>query len=238
MRDVKINRVFYPLITFTDVRAGKQVLEREDLRQNAANGIRELLDKNNFTGVHLDFEYIPPSYSQKLAEFLKHLRKVIGNKKITMAVFPSVDFPEKLSGFHDLKAISPHLDEIVIMCYDLHRSDTGPGPITDPEWTRKNIKAALKFIKPEKIWLGVPSYGYIWTDGKKGVPISAKKGIEMARTRGYIRHASGNVMVQYSEEGKEYTIFFSDRHMRSILEKIAGEFNLAGTALWRIGLEE
>jgi len=217
MEDAKIKNIFYPLITFTDVHSGKQVLERDNLRQIAAKNIRDLLDKRNFTGVHFDFEYFPPSYSARLVLFLTNLRKEIGNRKITMAVFPSVDFPEKWSAFHDLKAISPHLDEIVIMCYDLHRSDTGPGPVTDREWARKNIKAALKFMKPEKIWLGIPSYGYIWSGGAKGIPISAKKGVEIARTKGCTRHASGNVLINYSEGGRSYTIFFSDIHMRSML---------------------
>ncbi len=113
-----------PLVTFKSSSEGRILLSTETARQRAIANLASLAQDGLYVGLHLDFEYLPPEDAPKLSTFLKELHSKLNGKKLTMAVFPPVDFPEKWSGFHDLKLIGPHLDEIVLMCYDYHRPGT------------------------------------------------------------------------------------------------------------------
>ena len=103
---------------------------------------------------------------------------------------------------------------------------------------RKNIQETLKYIKAEKIWLGVPAYGYMWSGTKKARAISAKSGIKLSKRYGFIRDKSGNMKIKYRKSGREILIFFSDNKMRSLMKELAARYKLAGTAMWRLGFED
>ena len=228
----------YPLVNFKSSSDGHTVLNSIKLRNLSIKNIRNLVIKNNFNGVHIDFEYLPPSDSTVLAEFLRILRLNMKNKKITMAIFPQVGFPQKWSGFHNLQVISPYIDMIVLMCYDYHRPGTGPGPVTDLNWSEKNIKEALKYLKSKQVWLGIPAYGYKWSNNKKTTAISSRLGKKLAEKHGYRRHPSGNIFISFRDSAGRHNIYFSDKLARKNLKQLASKYNLRGVAIWRLGFEE
>lgn len=230
------NATIYPLISFRSAAQGHRLLNSTDLSEKTARSIRDLAGKNGFSGVHLDFEYLPPSDSQKLHDFLVILRKTFRGA-ITMAVFPQVEFPEKWSRFHDLRLLAPLLDAIVLMCYDLHGAHTGPGPVTSIEWADRNVIYAVRHMEPKKIWIGIPAYGYCWTGGK-AAPLPAARGARLSRMHGSRRDSSGNIRIDYEQSGKQIRIYYSDRETRKMLTKLAVRHGLAGTALWRLGFED
>lgn len=225
----------YPMVSFQSAAQGRRMLASGRLIAAAAGNIAAMARENGFTGVHLDFEYLPPEDAPKLAKLLAALRKSFPGT-ITMAVFPPVGFPVKWSGFHDLKLIAPLLDGIVIMCYDLHGAHTGPGPVTDVKWAEANIQYALRYLDAGKIWLGMPAYGYRWC-GKHALVLSAREGMKIAGTS-YERDPSGTVHFTRTYSGMNCVVYISDRHTRSLLKKLSLRYGLAGTAVWRLGLED
>lgn len=226
----------YPLFSFKSASIGHVVLHSSQLREKAAQSIIDYICKQGFPGIHLDFEYLPPEDSEQLAQLLSYLKKYF-HGKISMAIFPQVDFPEKWSQFHDLGKISSYLDEIVIMCYDYHGPHTGPGPVTDIRWAEKNIRATMCYKKPENIWLGIPSYGYQWS-GKKVAVITARYGSILAKKYNGHRDTSGTITFSFVKANQPYTAYIADKQTRSQLFKLAGQYHLAGSALWRLGFEE
>lgn len=226
----------YPLISFTSADRGRRILASEESRERAAMAISKLAQDGGFPGVHLDFEYLPPEDADRLALFLARLR-MHHKGRITMAVFPQVDFPEKWSRFHDLGKIGHLLDEAVIMCYDYHGPHSEAGPVTDLTWAEENIRHCLRFMKPEQIWLGIPAYGYLWCGGRP-VAISAKRGAPLARARGATRDPSGNLYARFSRGESTCRLYVSDATTRSLLTDLARRYRLRGTALWRIGFDD
>jgi spore germination protein YaaH len=223
----------YPIISFKTPSAGRRLLSSKQAQLRAARNIASCAGKNKFKGIHLDFEYLPPEDAPRLGSFLDQLRRKFRGV-ITLAVFPQVDFPQKWSGFHDLSVISPRVDQLVIMCYDLHGIHTGPGPVTDVRWAEKNILHALAYVDASKVWLGVPAYGYRWC-GNHAVAVSSKQGIKEAASHTVRRDPSG--CLSY-ESGNSCITYLSDLYTRSLLSDLARRYGLAGTALWRIGFEE
>jgi spore germination protein YaaH len=227
-----------PLVTLTSSSEGRKLLASESSRQRAIANLAALAQDGLYAGLHLDFEYLPPEDAPKLAAFLKVLRSKLNGKKLTMAVFPPVDFPENWSGFHDLKLIGLHLDEIVLMCYDYHRPGTEAGPVVDLEWAKRNIAQVLKSIRPEKVWLGMPAYGYDWPKNGKPKVVSAREGVKLAAQHNAVRDASGTLHFQYTQHGETHEVYLADLETRKCMEDLAKSFGLKGVALWRLGFEE
>ena len=226
----------YPLISFGSPDGGRRLLNLKSARARAIRGIARLTEEHNFAGIHLDFEYLPPEDSNRLGEFLSELRALPFSGSITVAVFPPVEFPEKWSRFHDLSLIAAYADEVVLMGYDLHGTHTGPGPVTDPEWVEKNIRAVLKHIRPEKLWLGIPAYGYRWCGGRAAA-LSAKQAVRLARSYKSSRDDRSQNL-SYAMPAQHCYVYASDRRTRETLTRLAGNYGLAGTALWRLGFED
>jgi spore germination protein YaaH len=227
----------YPLISFTSADGGRRLLNSKSARARAIQSIAGLTRDDNVAGIHLDFEYLPPGDSKKLGHFLSELKALPFKGSITMAIFPPVEFPEKWSRFHDLAIIGAYADEIVLMGYDLHSMQTGPGPVTDPVWVEKNIRAVLQHIRAERIWLGIPAYGYRWCGGK-AVALSAKQAVKLARLYQAKRDLSQNIYFSYAVAAQPCQVFASDSQTRAALARLAGTYGLAGTAMWRLGLED
>ncbi len=154
-----------------------------------------------------------------------------------MALFPQVEFPSKWAGAHDFARLAPLLDEAVLMCYDYHRKGTAPGPVVDVGWAERNILLALRFFKPENLWLGVPAYGYAWSGSGVEV-VSARAGVSQAARFGAVRHRSGTLYFEHTRDRDVRKAYIADTHTRKELAALALKHGLKGTALWRLGLED
>ena len=227
-------RGFYPMITFSDPSAGISILTSDALIAKAAGQIRMLVTQKNYTGIHLDLEHIPAAYKHRLAALLAAIKKTNTNTRITFALYPQVDYNTKYSEFHDISLFHPYIDEAVVMCYDLHCQDTGPGTVTNLDWAEKNILYILRFMQPHRLRLGIPAYGYIWGKNGKAKAVSARQAVKKTAGKLFKRTGSGTLMISYGEK----TGYVSDRHMRDEMKKLSVKYKLAGWAVWRIGFED
>jgi spore germination protein YaaH len=232
---------FFPVVSFSSIADGAGLLASDFSRRRAIARITGCIREYSASGVHLDFEYLPPELARDLAAFIGEIRDAVKSYdrslSISMALFPQVDFPSHWSGFHDFARIAPLLDEAVLMCYDYHRKGTGPGPVVSVHWADRNIVQALKFFNPDRLWLGVPAYGYAWK-GSTAEVISARSGVRQAARFGAVRHSSGTVYYEYDRGGVTHRAYISDARTRNELEALARKHGLKGTALWRLGLED
>ena len=64
---------------------------------------------------------------------------------------------------YDLKYMADHSDGLLLMNYDQHQMESGPGPIAAEDWFLDNLKAVLKIVPKEKVICALGSYGYDWT---------------------------------------------------------------------------
>ena len=62
----------------------------------------------------------------------------------------------------DLKTMADHSDGLLLMNYDQHQTESGPGPIAAQDWFIDNLKNVLKVVPKEKLICAMGSYGYDW----------------------------------------------------------------------------
>jgi len=237
----KSGTIFVPLLTFISPAEGALLLQSPAAQMRAVKQIIDCVVSFGAGGVHLDFEYLPPERAGELVSFVSKLRAALkardGASSLSMALFPQIGFPRKWAGFHDFARLAPLLDEAVLMCYDLHRRGTGPGPVVSVTWAEENVRYALRHFRPEKLWLGVPAYGYSWSAGGVKV-VSARAGVREAALHGGVRHESGCLYYEYRRGEEMIQTYIADSHTRRELEDLALKKGLRGTALWRLGLED
>lgn len=236
-----IKPIIYPMIGISSVKDGITLLSSESSRLKSIENLSKFLTTYGFKGVHLDFEGLPEDYSRPYAAYLKELKTQLNSKSIhlSIALFPPLDFSDINKDFHNPEHLSPFVDSVVLMAYDYHNSKTDPGCVTGEKWAENNIVELKKFLKPEQIWLGIPSYGYEWSKTLKSARVVSSREAQLLKTQNpHQKDILGCTQMTRKEGNKESVLFYADVELREKLIKLAEKHNLIGSALWRLGLED
>ncbi len=225
-----------PHVTFASISHGVSFLKAREW-DNVITTLVNALHENAWAGIHFDFEYLPAAYSNAYVQFLKKFRSIAPDIKLSAALFPQIEFHKEHAAFHNYEKLSPFFNEVVIMCYDYYNPKTKPGPVTDMQWTMKNIEYALRFFKSHQIWLGVPAYGYMWKNGKYHSVITTRTIPEYTSIYSNYRHSSGTLCIEYIKNNDMFIALVSDTVTIKKLQHLATLYSLKGTALWRLGFE-
>ena len=91
-----------------------------------------------------------------------------------------------------------------MMAYDYSHSGTEPGPVAPLWWVEENIEYMLKMgLPPEKLSLGIATYGYDWLLGGRGA--TARGNVEIKRIVEQYR-----AQVNWDQENQVPVIDYSD----------------------------
>jgi spore germination protein YaaH len=175
---------FVPTVMWSDGQAIHNVLSNPTLRAAHIQDIVNVVYKNNFDGIDIDYEAKFAETQPYFSQFLKELYKAMGPKWVecdiearTPADSRANTTPDNPKDYaNDYKAVAKYCDRVHIMTYDQASVDrklvsmaTGPyKPVADPVWVEKVIRLAMKDIPKQKITIGVATYGYEY----KVTPIS------------------------------------------------------------------
>lgn len=157
-------------------------------RTTLVNTIVELVMKNNFDGIDLDYEGFAfvdgnSSWSKtapRWVAFIKELSVALhANKKLLSVSTPYLYNPKEAQKGYYVYAwadIASSIDRLRIMTYDFSVAKPGPmGPLT---WTEKTIQYAISVMPASKVYMGLPGYGRDWITSVNGkCPTSAPPGL-------------------------------------------------------------
>jgi len=213
--------------------------------EKLATDLAVAADIYNLDGINIDLENLTYNDRQSLVELARLLKNKLAprGKTVSIAV-GSVDKP-LTSGWksaYDLKALSQVVDYMIIMAYDQHWQTSGPGPIAGLDWVKRQLDYMVTQAPKDKLVLGVPFYGRVWTNGQNGGGIWYKDIIKAVQ--------ENNATIQWHEEyrvpftkytkadGNTKEIWFEDA--RSLQEKVrlVNTYGLKGVAAWRLGQED
>lgn len=235
------NIAVMPLVTNWQGKSGG-FLTSEGARRNALNNLLNLVRQYQYPGLNLDIEYLPPGYKEPLTQFVQELCKLLAEEKkqLYVCVYPQVAFPESRSGLHDYQGLAAASDGLILMAYDHHRPGTRPGPVAALPWVETNIQNALKVVPPEKLWLGIPGYGYQWRGQAKTGAIPAWKAEADAREQKIAVQWDLVSQTPYFAQGANGSggvVWYEDKRSAREKIKLARKYKLKGVALWRLGYE-
>jgi len=229
---------------------------------NLVSDVSPIMNRYGFSDLNLDIEYTSqasPEARRNFTKFVAEIKKKLPNNTLTLEVAPGDVIKQNLI---DISAVSKIADNIVIMAYDFHSTDSfvsgpvaplsGAGVMSEYDVTSA-AENALKSVQPKKLILGIPLYGYEW-ESLGSVPRSAiipNSGVVASNSRAEsLTISCSSCSVNSDEDAVEqyisyfdtdsnayHIIFYPDYKSTSAKLKLANTLNLEGVALWALGYE-
>lgn len=230
---------------FSSTRA-QQLLRDATARSALIENLAQTLAAQGFAGVDIDFEYIPAEDAAAYADFVRAVRARLEPMGYTVMVAlapkTSAGQPGLLYEAHDYAALGAAADDVLLMTYEWGYALSEPMAVAPLDKVEQVVRFAVSQIPPDKIFLGMPNYGYDWT-------LPYIKGQSRARSLGNVQATEQAVQVgapirfdtvaqsphyNYWRERAEHEVWFEDA--RSVQAKLllAGEYQLRGVSIWNI----
>ncbi len=223
------------------------LLRNKALWQTVIDNLLQTMRAKGYLGLDIDFEYIPASDGAAYSAFIYQTATALHRYGYSV----NVDLAPKTSSQQqgilyeglDYAAIGEAADTVLLMTYEWGYAAGEPRAIAPLPQVRQVVQYAVSQIKREKIYLGIPNYGYDW-------PVRAKKSIGQAKSLGNeeaVRLAAAtNAQIHYDQQaeapyfeyrandGQEHLVWFED--VRSIQKKfrLMDEFQLRGPGYWNL----
>lgn len=224
----------------------QQLLRDPVARGALIENLAQTIAAQGFAGVDIDFEYIPAEDAAAYADFVRAVRARLEPSGLTVMVAlapkTSADQQGLLYESHDYAALGAAADDVLLMTYEWGYALSEPMAVAPINKVEQVVRFAVSQIPPEKIFMGIPNYGYDWT-------LPYIKGQSRARSLGNVQAVEQAVQAgapirfdaeaqsphyNYWRERAEHEVWFEDA--RSIRAKLAlaGEYRLRGVSVWNI----
>jgi len=197
-----------------------------------------LLTEYDFTGINVDFEDLIEKNNEVLSNFQKKLYDRLHTEGflVTQNVSP---FNED----YNYEELAKYNDYLFLMAYDEHSNDTKPGPICSQKWVESCVDKLAKKIPASKIVLNLAAFGYDWNlKTKAAKDLTYQQALTKARDTDAkldFNNDTYNLNYRYyDDKDAEHEVHFTDAATNFNSLRFVTEYNLAGTAIWRLGRED
>ncbi|HRH24230.1 MAG TPA: glycosyl hydrolase family 18 protein [Candidatus Paceibacterota bacterium] len=164
-----------PTIMWSDTNSIHRILSDEKLRAAHVKAIADLVKKEKYDGIDIDYEGKLAKTRPYYSLFLKELDSALGAKTLSCTIEARTPpeslyttIPATLEYANDFGQINKYCDRVTLMTYDQQRADLKLNsarsgapyyPIADLEWVKKVVALASKSIDKNKLVIGVATYG-------------------------------------------------------------------------------
>ena len=230
------SREFGPLI--------HRLLTMETLRRTLVANILNMLISKGFSGVNIDFEFVPPGDRSFMTAFMSELYHALKpyGYLVTISVPPELrdDPSHPFSGAFSYPDLARYSDQVYVLAYDEHVAE--PGPVASIGFVRQVLTYALSVIPRAKIRLGMAVYGRDWST-RTELPVELSFEDAVARAIRYGATIRYDVEAQestytYVENGVSHIVWFEDVRSFAVKLNLALREGIPGIGVWRLGLED
>ncbi len=223
------------------------VLNNPEIQDSLTSDIIENIQNKGYGGLDIDFEFVYPQDAQLYGDFIGKLAEALNplGYDVVAALAPKISDTQRglLYEGHDFRAIGSNANAVLLMTYEWGYTYGPPLAVAPIRNVRQVVEYALGIIPPEKIFLGIPNYGYDWTlpyvkGESRADSISNVEAIQIAARNGaeiQYDEVSQSPWFRYTDsEGREHEVWFED--VRSIQQKfnLINEKNLRGAGYWNL----
>jgi spore germination protein YaaH len=224
-----------------------EAISTDDARARHVAALVQLTEDKGFDGINIDYEQLEKDQRESFTLFITELAQALHakNKILGVALLPKPEEnnPDFSNGSEaqDWAALGEAADQLYLMTYDEHWDTSKPGAIASLPWLESIVRYAKNYIPLDKLFAGVPLYGYDWSEGEEA------QGLTYAHVTQLIRRYSpamqwheelGSNSFTYVKGGEQHEVWFEDA--RSIRAKLGvlSILGVRGLAFWRLGGED
>ena len=223
------------------------VLNSPEIQDSLTNDIIENIQNKGYGGLDIDFEFVYPQDALLYGDFIGKLAGELNplGYDVIAALAPKISDTQRglLYEGHNYQAIGANANAVLLMTYEWGYTYGPPLAVAPIRNVRQVVEYALTIIPSEKIFLGIPNYGYDWTlpyvkGESRADSISNVEAIQIAARNGaeiQYDEVSKSPWFRYTDsEEREHEVWFED--VRSIQQKfnLISEKNLRGAGYWNL----
>jgi spore germination protein len=222
------------------------VLNDQTVQEKLLSELLLVMEQKGYQGLDVDFEYVSGDDAAAYAQWIDRLRQALSplGLPVSVALAPktSADQPGLLYEGHNYRLLGQAADYVLLMTYEWGYTYGPPMAVAPIQNVRRVVEYALREIPAEKIFLGIPDYGYDWTrpfqKGSKATSISNLYAVTLAWQNGAaIRYdeAAQSPWFRYVDaQGREHEVWFEDARSIAAKLSLAQEKGLYGVSVWNL----
>ena len=211
------------------------------------DNLEETVLERGYQGLDVDFEFVFPQGAGAYADFLGRLSAHFNpmGYPVIAALAPktSADQKGQLYEGHNYRAIGEAVNRAFLMTYEWGYTYGPPMAVAPLPNVQQVVEYALTELPAEKLWLGIPNYGYDWTlpfvqGESRARSLSSQEAVALAiRYSAEIQYSvqAQSPFFYYTDEGAAaHVVWFEDA--RSIRAKLAlvPRYGLSGVGYWNL----
>lgn len=230
-----------------DSNLASQLFNSPAIQEIVIANILSTMQEKGYRGLDIDFEFVNPEDRNAYVDFVRRVTTELNQYGYTV----NVDLAPKTSAEqrgtlyegHDYRALGEAANTVLVMTYEWGYTYSEPMAVAPIDQVRRVIEYATGEIDRDKIYMGIPNYGYDWKlPYEKGVTraklIGNEEAISIAAENGaaiYFDEKSQTPYFKYiAGDGSNHEVWFED--IRSIKAKfdLIDEFGLRGAGYWNL----
>ena len=230
--------------------AAARLFSDEVLQNQVIEELLSVLEEKRYTGVDVDFEYVEGRYADAYVAFVDKLHSRLNplGYEVFVAVAPkyNADQPGLLYEGHDYPGLGAAADGILIMSYEWGYSRGEPQAVSPLDKVRRVVDYGVSVIPPNKIFLGMPNYGYDWrlpfiageTIARSLSNVDAVALAKENKAEILFDEVAQSPFYHYfvREDGRpiEHVVWFEDARSVAAMLGLVEEYSLRGFAVWNL----
>jgi len=208
----------------------------------------KLMKERGYTGMDIDFEYVPAAVRENLGGFLAKARVWMHDEGflLTSAVPPKTadNQPGLLFEGFDFRAQGKYNDFVTLMTYEWGYQGGPPQAVAPINEVRRSVEFAMSRIPRKKILMGIPNYGYDWKipwqQGASATVVQNPGAAAIAARHGasiQFDEKAQTPWFRYTEPGgQQHEVWFEDARSIQAKLELARELGIAGVSYWTVNL--
>ena len=237
-----------------------QLLSRTSSRENLINQLIASALQVGLDGINVDFEKIDVDCGEHYIQFIRELSVKCRQNGLVLSVDNYV--PQSYNEQYNRKEQGIFADYVVIMGYDEHYGGSPvAGSVASYDYVRAGVENTLKDVPAEKVISGVPFFTRVWAETPKTEAeiqaaagtdqesyttnvtssaysmFDAKYVVDQAGATASWDETTKQNFATWEADGVTYKVWLEDVSSLEPKLQLIKEFNLAGSAAWRLGQE-
>lgn len=223
------------------------MLNDEEAQDKLIANLLETMTSKGYYGLDIDFEYVLPEDKEAYSRFVEKVTERLNQEgfKVMVALAPktSADQPGLLYESHDYERLGAVADWVLLMTYEWGYTYGPPMAVAPINKVREVLDYAVTEIPPEKIFMGIPNYGYDWTlpyirGESRARSIGNVEAVEIAAKHGAVIEYDEMAQTPYfyysDELGTEHVVWFEDARSIQAKMDLIEEYGFYGAGYWNI----
>ncbi len=224
-----------------------EILNNQGAQDVLIENILTNLREKKYYGLDIDFEYIlaedRDAYSAFVGKVTNRLNAEGFIVMVALAPKTSSDQPGLLYESHDYYALGQAANWVLLMTYEWGYTYGPPMAVAPVNKVREVLDYAVTQIPPEKIYMGIPNYGYDWTlpfvrGESRAKSVGNVEALEIAARYGATIEwdpvAEAPFFYYTDEMGREHVVWFENEASIRAKYNLILEYDLYGAGYWNI----